>query len=128
MSHAGGFDVGFVGNGYFFESEATYRLVRRGGRMIFDPATRVKHLAASRGGARVHDKALHNYYFVRNGLRFYRRHSPRLGLPLRALYLLAYSFLKAVKNRDLRIFRLALQASVVGLVQNITIDQTGLKP
>ncbi len=128
MIGAGGFDVGFVGNGYFFESEATYRLVVRGARMIFDPKTHVQHLAVSRGGARIHDKALHNFYFVRNGIRFYRRHSPLIGLPFRTLYFAVYSFLKALKNRSPRILWLALRGIVAGLFQSSRIDQTGLHP
>lgn len=49
---AGGFDENFVGVAYRFETEFCRRLERTGGRVLFEPAARIRHLQAPRGGTR----------------------------------------------------------------------------
>ncbi|MDZ4677802.1 MAG: glycosyltransferase [Oligoflexia bacterium] len=105
-----GFDLAFDGNAYFFETDAGLRLLEKGWKMIFDPTAEVYHLLSSSGGARVKDKAIHTSYFITNGLKLYRRHSPSFGLPFFMLYKTAYLIAKAVYNRDSRILSLGLKA------------------
>ncbi len=110
LIEAGGFDEGFVGNGYFFESDGSLSFVRKfPGKMVFDPKAELKHLAAPRGGARITDRAIHTYYHVRNGLRLYRHHSPKIVYPFMWLKLLGFSFARAVRRLDPRIFRNGLK-------------------
>lgn len=123
----GGFDVGFVGNGYFFESDASLRFSKAFGPMIFNPAATLKHLAAPRGGCRILDKAEHHSYFVRNGFRLFRRHSPGIFLPVFVLRMLALTLGKALKNRDLRILIWGLRAMRVGMTQKMSISSEGIE-
>lgn len=94
---AGGFDEGFIGNGYFFESDASLRFAKKfPGALVFDPAAELKHLAAPRGGARVSDRAVHHSYYVRNAVRLYRRHSPGIAFPFLVVKLAAVTAAKAL--------------------------------
>lgn len=123
---AGGFDLGFDGNSYFFEPDVCLRVIAPGHRLVFEPKADVKHLAAPSGGARIHDKAVHNYYFVKNGVRLYRRHSPTVGLPFFVLRMLAYSGAKAAYNGNPRIFARAIAAVRDGLSQPLELRNNAL--
>ncbi len=70
---AGGFDENFVGVSCRVETEFARRLVRLGGRVVFDSAASIRHLQCSRGGTRVHGDRLRSpspahsvgdYYFA----------------------------------------------------------------
>lgn len=110
LLEVGGFDINFdVGNGNFVETDGCLSVTERGYKMIFEPEASVKHLQAPRGGWRMTDKALHTYYFVRNGFLMYRKHSPLLGQPVFALRMTAYVMAKAGYNRDLKLLGLGLK-------------------
>lgn len=49
---AGGFDENFVGVAYRFETEFARRIRDHGGRVLYEPAARIRHLRARRGGTR----------------------------------------------------------------------------
>ena len=49
---AGGFDENFIGVAYQFETEFAQRVIRRGGRVYFEPRASIRHLRAERGGTR----------------------------------------------------------------------------
>jgi len=51
---AGGFDENFVGAAYRFETEFCRRLCRSGGRVLFQPNARLRHLRVASGGTRAH--------------------------------------------------------------------------
>lgn len=123
----GGFDEGFIGNGYFFETEGTLRLARAyPHRMVFDPAATLKHLAAPRGGARVQDRAMLNAFYVHNAIRFYRRHSPKPSVPFLAAKLFAESLLKSIYRRSGRVFFVASAFLKRALAQDPKIQNSGL--
>lgn len=73
----GGFDENFVKVAYCFETEFAERLIRAGGRVLFEPKASIHHLRADRGGTRAHGHhlttATHShsvgayYYFLLNG-------------------------------------------------------------
>ncbi|MCA9052366.1 MAG: glycosyltransferase family 2 protein [Planctomycetaceae bacterium] len=48
----GGFDENFEGAAYRFETEFARRLLRAGGKILFEPAASLRHLRATRGGTR----------------------------------------------------------------------------
>lgn len=123
LQSVGGFDRGFDGNGYFFETDGSLRVSRSGFRMIFEPRATLKHLMAPAGGARIRDKAEHTYYFVKNGIRLYRRHSPSLIVPVLALRSLFHVLAKSAYNRDLRILRRGLCAVRDGWTQSMEIQR-----
>jgi GT2 family glycosyltransferase len=117
---AGGFDAGFDGNGYRAETDACLRVVRAGHRLVFEPRATLRHLMAPAGGCRILDKSEHTYYFVKNGLRLYRRHSPALGAPAFALAMAGYALAKAAYNRDPKIATRGVRAVWDGLTQRVS--------
>jgi GT2 family glycosyltransferase len=120
LINAGGFDEGFIGNGYFFETEAGYRFVKKyPGSMIFSPEAELKHLAAPRGGARLTNKAKHLYFFMHNGMRFYRRHGTSSAIGFQILKSLVLIPLKALYNWDSKIARLGMRGLWDGLRQDM---------
>jgi GT2 family glycosyltransferase len=110
LMSADGFDLGFVGNGYFFEADIGLRVRASGKKIVFDPQAVLTHHMAQAGGTRVKNKAVHTHFFVRNGLRLVRRHSPRAVLPLITLRLGGYVAAKAAYNLDPEILSQGLKA------------------
>lgn len=55
---AGGFDENFKGVAYRFETEFARRLVRREGKLVFEPSAGINHLKARRGGTRAYGNPL----------------------------------------------------------------------
>lgn len=119
LVEVGGCDVNFGGNAFRFETDLSLRVRQAGYQILFEPKASLKHLMAPRGGNRVQSKALHTYYFVVNGLRLYRRHSPSLGLLIFVPGLFFYLFLKSLYNLDFKILGLGLKAIVSGVFQNM---------
>jgi GT2 family glycosyltransferase len=105
-----GFDLGFVGNGYFFEADMSLRVKAGGRKIVFDPQAMLTHLMAPAGGTRVKNKAVHTYFFVRNGLRLIRRHSPKAAQPLITMRMVGYLAAKSAYNLDPEILSLGLKA------------------
>lgn len=121
LAQEGGFDLGFSGNAYYFEPDVCLRIKKLGLEICFVPAAELKHLMAPSGGARVHNKALHNSYYVKNAIRLYRRHSPAAGLPFFALWLAFYSSAKSLYNLNPKIALLGVAAVFKGLIQDMSI-------
>jgi len=121
-----GFDEGFTGNAYHFETEAGLRVHEAGYRIVFEPQASLVHLQATRGGARLPDKSLQTYYYVRNGIRLYRRHSPGWGLPGFIVRQIVLVKAKAFKNIDLRILVRGLWGVRDGLRQDMTVAEAAL--
>jgi GT2 family glycosyltransferase len=119
----GGFDESFDGNGYFFETDGGLRFRKAGFRMIFDPKATLKHLRAPRGGARVGDKSQHTYFYIANGLRLFRKHSPAVLQPLFVTKQLAYAAAKGLYNRDPRIFALGVKAIIDGYKKDLSVQK-----
>ncbi len=116
LLHIDGFDEGFGGNGYYFESDATLRLSKEfPNGIVFDPEASLKHLAAPRGGARVHDRALHHSFVMRNSVRFFHRHCPRLVFTALIGKLFIYTLIKAVFRRSPNIAILGTKALILEL-------------
>jgi len=73
----GGFDENFVGAAYRFETEFAERLIRKGGKILFEPSASIRHLKATDGGTRSfgdfrktilpHHSVGAYYYFLRSG-------------------------------------------------------------
>src|SRR5690606_36778947 len=103
LLEVGGLDPQFDGNGYRWEADLGLRIKKAGYDLLFDPAPTVQHLMAPHGGCRTHDTALHTYYFVKNCIRLYRKHSPALGLPFFVFAMVLYVVLKSLYNRNPRI-------------------------
>lgn len=125
LLEVGGFDQEFDGNGYFFETDGCLRVLAAGYRMVFDPRAELVHLMAGAGGARIKDKSRHTYYFVKNGIRLYKKHSPALGLPFYLIWLTDYVMLKAIYNRDPAILRRGYLAVWDGIWQSVLRTPSG---
>ena len=48
----GGFDENFIGDAYRFETEFCLRLIRNGGKILFEPGASIRHLQVQMGGTR----------------------------------------------------------------------------
>ena len=74
----GGFDENFQGVAHRFETEFARRLIRGGGKILFEPSASIRHLRIPSGGTRIHGNHLKSaspahgvgdYYFaMRSGL------------------------------------------------------------
>lgn len=120
LLEVGGFDEGFGGNGYFFETDGSLRVSQKY-NMVFEPRASLKHLMAPAGGARIQDKAVHTYHYVKNGIRLYRRHSPSLGVPILALRMIAYVIAKALYNFNFKILFQGARAFFEGWTQDMKV-------
>ena len=69
----GGFDENFLGAAYRFETEFCRRLIRAGGKIVFDPKASIRHLKLETGGTRIFgdgvttsriEHAVGGYYFA----------------------------------------------------------------
>ncbi|MBC7384590.1 MAG: glycosyltransferase, partial [Cryobacterium sp.] len=123
-----GFDEGFIGNGYFFESEGTLRVANAfPGRMFFDPDASLQHLAAPRGGARIHDRSWHHAFYTHNAIRLFRRHCPPPIFVLLALKLFGMTLFKAAFRGSYLIAMRGTCYFFKGLTQNEKQISDGLK-
>jgi GT2 family glycosyltransferase len=120
LQEVGGFDLAFDGNGYFFETDGSLKVHRAGYRIVFDPRATLKHLMAPAGGARIKSKATHTYYFVKNGIRLCRKHSPPLALLNCTLRMIFYFAAKSLYNRDLSIFFKGLEGLREGIANSVS--------
>lgn len=109
-----GFDEGFVGNGYFFETDGGLRLLKQGYEIEFHPECKIMHHMAPRGGARI-NKLDHTYYFVRNGVRLHLRHAAIYQYPVFYVWLLGYILLKSAYNLSPKLLLKSLKALIDGL-------------
>jgi GT2 family glycosyltransferase len=69
----GGFDENFLGAAYRFETDFARRIASHGGKVLFEPAARIRHLRAVEGGTRSAgdplrshrpDHSIGDYYFA----------------------------------------------------------------
>ncbi len=124
---AGAFDENFEGVAYRFETEFARRLLRAGGRIVFEPAASIRHLRAPRGGTRAHGSHLTSassahgvgdYYFALREARGRERWAYVLRRPLRELgsrfYLRRPWFLPVRLLAELRAFARALRLHLAG--------------
>jgi|GEM_PF-115668 len=72
---AGGFDENFRAVAYRFEKEFAERLVEHGGKILFEPSARIRHLQAAKGGVRFagrHGRSFLPYHSVGEYYYFFR--------------------------------------------------------
>lgn len=123
----GGFDENFEGVAYRFETEFARRLLRAGGRIVFEPRASLRHLRAPRGGTRAHGShltsasaahGLGDYYFALREARGRERWAYLLRRPLRELasrfYLRRPWFLPVRLLAELRAWRRARRLHAAG--------------
>ncbi|MFL5812876.1 MAG: glycosyltransferase family 2 protein [Bdellovibrionia bacterium] len=117
-----GCDLGFAGNSYFIDTDCALRVKQAGYRIVFDPRATLKHLMAPAGGCRTRTKSDHTFYFVKNGVRVFRRHTPAWARSYCYLRLTLYIFAKALYNRDFGILKKSLQALFEGMTQSMDVQ------
>ncbi|MDD5638998.1 MAG: glycosyltransferase [Candidatus Pacebacteria bacterium] len=113
----GGFDKNFIGNALFEDTDFGIRITKNKGLIIFDPATEVFHLAASRGGVRNNDVFLKDkfYWFYHNYVYLYCKHGNDLLWPVFLLYLFLRSIYHCFKYKDLGFLPLFFKATFKGI-------------
>ncbi len=66
LLNAGGFRVEYGGTAHLEETDLSLRLLRRGGRLVFEPSAEVEHRVVATGGCRAPDLARWAYWYARN--------------------------------------------------------------
>jgi GT2 family glycosyltransferase len=94
---AGGVDENFVGVAYRFETDFCRRLVRTGGKLVFDPRASLRHLQVARGGTRAFGEPLRSGSPAHSVGDYYLAFRETRGSE-RAAYIL-YRFYRSVRTR-----------------------------
>jgi glycosyltransferase involved in cell wall biosynthesis len=100
LRQAGGFNEEFQGNAYFYGVDLCQQIVKSGRRIIYRPDIVLTHLQEGSGGNRVHRKAEHTYWYMRNLGLLNSLHMSAITMPLFATLGAGYVTAKAVKNWD----------------------------
>lgn len=96
LKKVGGFDETYVGNALREETDPILRMIKLGGKVIFDPKAGVKHFLAKSGGSRAKPKDQWYLDFFFNNCYFYQKFVSPAWRPIAYLsltpYLLKYWF------------------------------------
>jgi glycosyltransferase involved in cell wall biosynthesis len=115
LQRVGGFDPAFSGTGFFEEADLSLRIKAAGYRLVFDPTAVVQHLQFGSGGNRV-SRREHIYWQFHNRVLLFRRHMPRGAAPIYAMTQIARAIGYALRERDPRLFDIALRGWAEGLL------------
>ncbi len=70
----GGFRTEYGGTSHLEETDLSLRLLRRGGRIVFEPSAEVEHRVEQTGGCRAPDRTRWAYWYARNYVLLYCSH------------------------------------------------------
>ncbi|GEM_PF-209364 len=70
----GGFRTEYGGTSHLEETDVSLRLLRHGGRIVFEPSAEVEHRVAQTGGCRAPDRTRWAYWYARNYVLLYCTH------------------------------------------------------
>lgn len=115
LRQVGGFDPAFSGTGFFEEADLSLRIKAAGYRLVFDPTAVVQHLQFGSGGNRVSMRE-HIYWQFHNRVWLFRRHMRRWSTPIYVMTQIARAVGYALRERDPRLFDIALRGFVEGLL------------
>ena len=115
LRQVGGFDLAFSGTGFFEEADLSLRIKTEGYRIVFDPTAVVQHLQFGSGGNRVSMRE-HIYWQFHNRVFLFRRHMPLRSAPIYAVTQIARAVGYALRERDPRLFDIALRGFAEGLL------------
>lgn len=82
ITSVGGFDETFRGNAMREETDFSWRVVKAGWRIVFEPSALLVHLGATSGGSRTQNRLQWYRDFFFNESYFFLRHVSRWYLPL----------------------------------------------
>lgn len=119
LEHVGGFDAAFTGIGHFEEADLSFRVVRAGWRLVFEPRAKARHLQSGRGGNRPRNFRERTFWHFHNYGVLFRRHFPRQALPWFATFQALRALGYAVREHDPGIFPTALAALLRGLTHPV---------
>lgn len=111
----GGFDTNYIGNAVREESDVSFKLRKKGYKILYNPEACLYHLFYPSGGCREGKSVHDNYIIYRNEMLFFLRHRPMIYFP----YFFAGHFLKYVLNKELiqrKIVLARLKVFVKGLI------------
>jgi GT2 family glycosyltransferase len=110
LDRIGGFDPNYLGTALLEDADVSVRVSRAGYRLWFEPAARVVHLSAERGGVRTGDVRTTERWRFHNTAYFVRRHrGPWHLAPLVATFS-AIAVKRAAGWRDPAAFRMLMDA------------------
>lgn len=123
----GGFDTNYIGNAVREESDVSFKLRKKGYKILYNPEACLYHLFYPSGGCR-EEKSVHdNYIIYRNEMLFFLRHRPIIYFP----YFFAGHFFKYVLNRELLKKQIVLSRLIVfikGLIAGFFVFLFPKKP
>ncbi len=105
LVQVGAFNEEFKGNAYFEGTDLSLRLIKHGCKILYRPDVSLVHLQDGLGGNRVHEKAGHTYWMMRNQSLLNSAHMNKIGIPYFELSRVLYVLAKSLKNRNTDIAR-----------------------
>lgn len=82
IEQVGGFDEAFRGNAMREETDFSWRVVKAGWRIVFEPSAHLVHVGATSGGSRTENRLQWYRDFFFNESYFFLKHVSRVYLPL----------------------------------------------
>ena len=77
----GGYNTHYVGNFVREESDLCFKIRRLGYKIIYEPEARILHVKAPRGGCRIENDLIWQFFFLHNNTLFFLNHMKRYYLP-----------------------------------------------
>lgn len=111
----GGFRTEYGGTAHLEETDLSLRLIRAGGRIVFEPLAEVEHRVVSTGGCRAPDRARWTYWYAHNYVLLFCSHFEATGACAFLAQRLARILLFCVEDRSLRPLVAGLRGLADGL-------------
>ena len=94
-----GFDINFIGNAILEDADFGFKIIRNGGRVIYDPSPVMEHLRVASGGTRRESPSKGMYYRSHNTIYFLRKHKLMLRILPAVFYLVAVALKDLIKRK-----------------------------
>ena len=94
-----GFDINFIGNAMLEDADFGFKIIRNGGRVIYEPSPVMEHLRVTLGGTRRESSSKGMYYRSHNTIYFLRKHKLILRILPAVFYLAAVAFKDLIKRK-----------------------------
>ena len=94
-----GFDINFIGNAMLEDADFGFKIIRNGGRVIYEPSPVMEHLRVTLGGTRRESPSKGMYYRSHNTIYFLRKHKLILRILPAIFYLAAVALKDLIKRK-----------------------------
>lgn len=94
-----GFDKNFIGNAMLEDVDFGFKIIRNGGRVIYEPGPVMEHLRVTLGGTRRESSSKGMYYRSHNTIYFLRKHKLILRILPAVFYLAAVALKDLIRRK-----------------------------